>query len=89
MIETTKRLVEEKYTVENGYASNAEVVYGDTDSVMVNFGTELSVEEAMNRGKEAAEYVTGFFPKPVNLEFEKVYAPYLLIRYPPVTHPNC
>ena len=29
----TKAFVESKYTIENGYKYNAEVIYGDTDSV--------------------------------------------------------
>lgn len=49
MIEYTKSRVEELYTKENGYAANAMVIYGDTDSVMVRFGTD-SIEEAMKLG---------------------------------------
>lgn len=78
MIERTKELVEEKYTVDNGYKTNAQVIYGDTDSVMVKFGVD-SVAESMELGKEAAGYVSGHFIKPIKLEFEKVYFPYLLI----------
>ncbi|KAF5934688.1 hypothetical protein HYC85_025817 [Camellia sinensis] len=50
----------------------------DTDSVMVQFGVS-AVEEAMNLGREAADYISGTFTKPIKLEFEKVYYPYLLI----------
>ena len=32
----TKRFVESTYTAANGYAFDSEVIYGDTDSVMVN-----------------------------------------------------
>lgn len=71
MIERTKELVESKYTVENGYKTNAKVIYGDTDSVMVKFGVE-SVAESMELGREAASYVSGHFVKPIKLEFEKV-----------------
>ncbi|XP_042775245.1 DNA polymerase delta catalytic subunit isoform X1 [Panthera uncia] len=78
MIEKTKQLVESKYTVENGYDTNAKVVYGDTDSVMCRFGVS-SVAEAMALGREAADWVSGHFPPPIRLEFEKVYFPYLLI----------
>lgn len=37
MIERTKALVEQHYTKANGYESDCTVIYGDTDSVMVNF----------------------------------------------------
>ncbi|KAI9347758.1 DNA polymerase family B-domain-containing protein [Obelidium mucronatum] len=79
MIEKTKELVEAKYTIENGYEHDAKVIYGDTDSVMVKFGPK-EVEEAMRLGREAAAYVTQHFVKPINLDFEKVYWPYLLIN---------
>jgi len=79
MIEQTKNTVEARYTKENGYAQDAVVIYGDTDSVMVKFGVD-TVGEAMELGKEAAELVTKDFVKPINLEFEKVYFPYLLIN---------
>jgi DNA polymerase delta subunit 1 len=79
MIEKTKQEVETRYTIANGYSHDAQVIYGDTDSVMVKFGvTEL--EDAMKLGQEAAEYVSAKFIKPIKLEFEKVYFPYLLIN---------
>ncbi|XP_031129321.1 DNA polymerase delta catalytic subunit [Ipomoea triloba] len=78
MIEHTKKLVEDKFKVLGGYQHNAEVIYGDTDSVMVQFGVS-TVEEAMNLGREAADFISGTFIKPIRLEFEKVYYPYLLI----------
>ena len=79
MIEHTKNLVEKLYTIENGCPKNAQVIYGDTDSVMVNFGVE-TVAEAMEMGKRAATEVTKTFVNPIKLEFEKVYFPYLLIN---------
>ncbi|XP_075498392.1 DNA polymerase delta catalytic subunit [Primulina tabacum] len=92
MIEHTKKLVEDKFIIPAGYDHNAEVIYGDTDSVMVQFGVS-SVDEAMNLGREAADYISGTFIKPIKLEFEKVYYPYLLIskkRYAGLywTNPN-
>ncbi|GAY66238.1 hypothetical protein CUMW_247140 [Citrus unshiu] len=96
MIEHTKKLVEDKFTTVGGYEHNAEVIYGDTDSVMVQFGVP-TVEAAMKLGREAADYISGtfikdfifhndlfsmfwtYFMKPIKLEFEKVYYPYLLI----------
>lgn len=75
----TRNFVESKYTIENGYKYNAEVVYGDTDSVMVNFGAP-TVAESMPIAMKAAEEVSAIFPKPILLEFEKVYFPYLLMN---------
>ena len=79
MIEKTKAEVEEKYTIANGYTHDAKVIYGDTDSVMVKFGPQ-DVQAVMDLGNEAADYVSEKFIKPIKLEFEKVYFPYLLIN---------
>ncbi|KAH9668770.1 DNA polymerase delta catalytic subunit [Citrus sinensis] len=62
MIEHTKKLVEDKFTTVGGYEHNAEVIYGDTDSVMVQFGVP-TVEAAMKLGREAADYISGTFIK--------------------------
>lgn len=79
MIEHTKNEVESHYTLANGYDSDAVVIYGDTDSVMINFGVK-TLERSMELGREAAEFVSSKFVKPIKLEFEKVYFPYLLIN---------
>ena len=79
MIEQTKQLVEKTYP-------GTQVVYGDTDSVMIRCVTTESetdtarLREAMDFGKKAAEFVTTHFQKPIKLEFEKVYWPYLLMN---------
>ncbi|CAH0374345.1 unnamed protein product [Pelagomonas calceolata] len=75
----TREFVESTYTIANGYPANAEVVYGDTDSVMVNFGFG-DVAETLPKAEKVAEEVTKIFPAPVKLEFEKVYFPYLLMN---------
>ena len=46
---------------------------------MVKFGVS-SIAEAMKLGKEAAAFVSQYFPEPIKLEFEKVYCPYLLMN---------
>ncbi|KAL8827317.1 MAG: hypothetical protein Q9170_007067 [Blastenia crenularia] len=79
MIERTKEEVEKKYTIANGYEHDAQVIYGDTDSVMVKFGPK-DLSKAMDLGQEAAGYVSSKFINPIKLEFEKVYFPYLLIN---------
>ncbi|KAF2838273.1 DNA polymerase delta subunit 1 [Patellaria atrata CBS 101060] len=72
MIEKAKDEVEKEYP-------GAKVIYGDTDSVMVNFGVK-DVAQAMELGRKAADLVSSKFIKPIKLEFEKVYYPYLLIN---------
>ncbi|XP_055374133.1 DNA polymerase delta catalytic subunit [Condylostylus longicornis] len=79
MIEKTKSEIESHYKRANGYENDAVVIYGDTDSVMINFGVK-TLERSMELGREAAEYVSAKFIKPIKLEFEKVYFPYLLIN---------
>jgi DNA polymerase delta subunit 1 len=79
MIEKTKNRVESHYSIANGFEHNAVVVYGDTDSVMVKFGSS-DIHAVMKMGLEAAGIVTGEFIRPIKLEFEKVYWPYLLIN---------
>ncbi|NDC90022.1 MAG: hypothetical protein EB075_14705, partial [Bacteroidetes bacterium] len=79
MIEHTKNLVEEWYP-------GSEVVYGDTDSVMVNFNTKALEQElgktpleiSFMLGNEAADRITKTFKQPIELEMEKCYSPYLL-----------
>lgn len=71
MIEQTKQAVEQHYNVANGYERDAKVIYGDTDSVMVNFQVD-SLEESMRLGREAADIISDKFIKPIKLEFEKV-----------------
>ncbi|EPY26579.1 DNA polymerase delta subunit 1 [Strigomonas culicis] len=79
MIDTTKNLVEELYP-------GTKVLYGDTDSVMIKCLTDETASDkerlqvAMDFGKEAAERVSSHFLKPIRLEFEKVYFPYLLMN---------
>jgi len=79
LLEKTKEYVEQNYTIANGYKHDAQVVYGDTDSVMVKFGTK-TVEETFPLAIDAAEKCSKIFPNPILLEFEKVYFPYLLMN---------
>jgi len=82
MIEQTKSEVEAYYkkgALDGKCPEDAVVIYGDTDSVMVKFGVD-TVAEAMELGKHASVEISKKFIKPIQLEFEKVYYPYLLIN---------
>ncbi|XP_050435853.1 DNA polymerase zeta catalytic subunit isoform X2 [Adelges cooleyi] len=56
---------------------NAQVIYGDTDSIFVLLKGR-SKEEAFKIGNEMADVVTKDNPVPVKLKFEKVYWPCIL-----------
>ena len=74
------------YTVELVLAfCECEVVYGDTDSVMVKFKGIDNVEDCAEIARRAADHITDKFgeqtgTKFIILEFEKIYYPYLLMR---------
>jgi DNA polymerase delta subunit 1 len=72
MIERTCELVKE--------FTPCDVIYGDTDSVMLQLKDKhLSIEETFSLGEKMASWVTDKFPKDVTLEMEKVYCPWLLL----------
>ena len=57
------------------------VIYGDTDSVMIDFGLGKSDEafrECFVLGKRMAAEISALFPPEVKLEFEKIFVPYIL-----------
>ncbi|KAI5961013.1 REV3 [Candida pseudojiufengensis] len=56
----------------------AKVVYGDTDSLFVYFPGK-SKAEAFSSGRKIAKLVTDYFPDPLQLKFEKVYHPCVLL----------
>lgn len=57
---------------------NAEVVYGDTDSLFVYLKGRTR-DEAFVIGNEIAKAVTDINPRPIKLKFEKVYHPCVLL----------
>lgn len=57
---------------------DAEVVYGDTDSLFVYLKGRTR-DQAFTIGEEMAEAVTRMNPRPIKLKFEKVYHPCVLL----------
>lgn len=78
MILECQKIVQRKYCRKQGFIHDAQILYGDTDSMMIKFGVK-SKEEALLLAKECAQYVTSHFKKPIRLVFEKIYHPYLLM----------
>lgn len=79
MIAMTKKMVEENFNRSKGFTHDAQVIYGDTDSVMINF-FEQDLKKVFEMSRHVSEFISERFEKPVSLEFEKVYSPYLLIN---------
>ena len=90
-----QRVIEETYSdiiVDTKFGkvhSNAEYVYGDTDSVFFTFnlktldGEEIRGQKALEitieLAKEAGEMATKFLKKPHDLEYEKTFMPFCLL----------
>lgn len=70
MLFATKKFILHEYT-------EAKIIYGDTDSVMIDFN-EPSLQSAMRVGREAADKISKLFIDPIKLQFEKVYFPFLI-----------
>jgi DNA polymerase delta subunit 1 len=79
MIENTRDWVMAEFNQRNGYPHDSEVIYGDTDSVMIKFGFP-DVATCMEYGRKASQIISKKFIAPIKLEFEKVYFPYLLLK---------
>ena len=70
------------------YFPDAEIVYGDTDSIFINFnpkdehGNKLVNREALKKsiemGCEVEEYIQQFLKPPHKLEYEKTFWPFIL-----------
>ena len=76
MIQQSKEYVEAHF-------DGAQVRYGDTDSIMVEFDVGErtgidAIEYSWSLGERAAKEITKLFKPPNNLELEKVYCPYFL-----------
>lgn len=87
-------------TTENHHfqAGIGSMIVHNTDSVMVKFDTgdatgQKALEKSFELGEKAAQSISATFKSPIELEFEKVYWPYLLFskkRYAGLmyTHPD-
>ena len=90
-----KRVIEETYgdiIVDSKYGkvhSNAEYIYGDTDSVFFTFNLKTlegenirgqkALEITIDLAQKAGELATKFLKKPHDLEYEKTFMPFCLL----------
>ena len=79
-----------QWAINNKFKELPKIVYGDTDSVFIQFPnidkngnkiTEKSelIKHSIQCGKEAGAYVDSLLGPPQNLEYEKVFYPFILI----------
>lgn len=73
--ETLEKAIE---FIHNHDSWNAEVVYGDTDSLFVKLPSRTKAQ-AFEIGSQMAREITKMSPSPVKLKFEKVYLPCILL----------
>lgn len=70
-----KEKVEEQF-------EGAEIVYGDTDSIFINFNPKKKgregLKESIDLGIQAEEYIQQFLKAPHKLEYEKTFWPFIL-----------
>ena len=87
LINDSKKMVEEWYTKGSKWEdktgkehicnADTKVVYGDTDSIMIDFG-DISLEMASAMSINAERRLNETYVKPIEMEFEKIFWPYLL-----------
>jgi len=91
-----QRIIEETYkdkTVETKFGlmkTDAEYVYGDTDSVFFTFNLrdmegnkvigQSALEVTIDLAQEIGKLATKFLPAPHDLEYEKTFFPFILLR---------
>ncbi len=82
-----EKIVTTKY---GNMKTNAEYIYGDTDSVFFTFNLknaeteekivgQRALEVTIDLAKEAGELATKFLKKPHDLEYEKTFMPFILL----------
>ncbi|KAG5419243.1 REV3 [Candida metapsilosis] len=78
IVSTGREILDKSIEMIESGGYGAKVVYGDTDSLFVYFPAK-SKSEAFKSGREIAKMVTKHFPDPIQLKFEKVYHPCVLL----------
>ena len=78
MIEKTRDLVMDKYSKKNGFPHDSQVIYGDTDSVMVNTDTQ-EIMKAVEIGKKLRDAISKQY-KLLIMDIDGVFKSMLLLK---------
>lgn len=68
-----REMIFQARTIAEAEPFNAQVIYGDTDSIMMIFPNCTAVDDAFQRLDTVCTAITKTFPKPVSMAPEKVY----------------
>jgi DNA polymerase elongation subunit (family B) len=60
-------------------ACRLQVIYAQTDSVFIHFPSATAAE-AVTLGQQAAQLVTAQLPAPIELKYERVMCPFMLLH---------
>lgn len=73
IVSTGREILERSINIINSHGQwNAQVIYGDTDSIFV-YLPGRSKDQAFDIGEDIAQTITCQYPSPIKLKFEKVY----------------
>jgi len=61
------------------YRVDTRLIYGDTDSCMLNFNRVSTIGECFEVCKDLEKKINEIFPKPMYLELEKIYSKFFLL----------
>ena len=71
-------LIKKKFNTKNGYENDCKVINFNDESIIVKFGTE-SIEESKSLGEEAAKFISEQLISPIQVKYQNVYFPFLLV----------
>jgi len=75
-----RQAIERAQLIAEGEPYCCEVIYGDTDSIMVRIPGARTVLQASDVAVKIADSISSFFEGKLNIIFEKAYLPYLLVK---------
>lgn len=75
-----RQAIEQAQLIAEGAPFFCEIIYGDTDSIMVRIPGAKTVRQASDVAVRIAETISAFYGTKLTIIFEKAYLPYLLVK---------